>query len=65
MNINAAAMVNDPSLAVAAAPPRCLTQLGMETDARRPAGQPANSPCPDSEDLCPKISEEEFNQIKR
>jgi len=47
MNISDAAMVNHPSLSVAAALLRYLTQLGMETDARQPNAEQANIPRPD------------------
>lgn len=44
MNINDAAMVNHPSLFMAAALLRYLTQLGMETDACQPNVEQANIP---------------------
>lgn len=53
-NTNEAAMVNQPSLSMAAAPLWYPTQLGMETDACQPNEEQANIPWPDTEDLCPK-----------
>lgn len=47
MTRNAAVVAHHPVLAVAVAPLRYLTQLGMETDAQQPRVEQANIPWPD------------------